>query len=78
MSRSVMLESICEALPNCTKALALAERGVERPLSWREKLALKYHSPLCPYCGCNKFTFERAMERLKEAEEERRNKGGPA
>ncbi len=64
--KSGVLEWVNDTLPNCREALRLAELGSERPLNWRERLSLKYHSPLCPFCACNKFKFELAMKKLNE------------
>lgn len=66
------MEGVCERLPNCTKALHLVERGCERDLSRSERLALRYHGRLCPFCGCATGKYESALTRMREAEEARR------
>ena len=71
-ARSRLLESLCEQLPNCTKALALAETGCERDLTLRERIALRYNSRLCPFCACATGKFESAMNRMQEAEASRK------
>lgn len=71
--RRTILEQCCEQLPNCTKALELAETGIRRPLKTTESIALKYHSRLCPFCGCAAGKFHSALQRMKEAETARRS-----
>jgi hypothetical protein len=70
------MESACECLPNCTKAMALVETGCERDLKLGEKVALKYHGRLCPFCACATGKFEAAKALMKQAEDERKNKAG--
>jgi hypothetical protein len=70
-NRSRLMESFCEMLPNCTRAISLAETGAERPLKSGERLALRYHSRLCPFCGCAQGKFDIAMEQMRTAEAER-------
>jgi hypothetical protein len=67
------MESFCQRLPNCTKAMALVETGCERELSPRERLALKYHGRLCPFCGCAAGKFDSALARLRACEATRRS-----
>lgn len=62
-----IMESFCDRLPNCSKALALAEAGCERELTLREKVALKYNGRLCPFCACATGKFESVMARMREA-----------
>ena len=45
--------------PNCRDALKLVEKGQETPLKWHEKFALKYNSPLCLHCNCNREKFDK-------------------
>jgi hypothetical protein len=71
------MEGFCECLPNCSKALDLVERGCARDLSLKERLALKYHGRLCPFCACATGKFEAAKARMREAEAARRG-AGPA
>ena len=71
--RSRMMEGLCERLPNCTRAMELVELGCERPLSLRERLGLKYHGRLCPFCACATGKFESAMARMQEAEANRKS-----
>lgn len=66
------MESACECLPNCSKAMALVETGCERELSLKEKAALKYHGRLCPFCACATGKFEAAKALMKEAQAKRR------
>lgn len=67
-----LMERVCDHLPNCTKALALVETGIRRDLSTRERVALKYHGRLCPFCACATGKFEAGMARMREAESGRR------
>ncbi|HKJ91177.1 MAG TPA: hypothetical protein VJ960_08605 [Oceanipulchritudo sp.] len=67
-ARNPLLERLCECLPNCSKAMALVETGCERDLNLREKVALKYHGRLCPFCACATGKFESALNRMEEAE----------
>jgi hypothetical protein len=69
--RNPVMESLCECLPNCTKALGLVERGIERELTLRERISLKYHGRLCPFCACATGKFEAAKARMAEAARER-------
>lgn len=57
--------------PNCRDALKLVEKGQETPLKWHEKFALKYNSPLCLHCNCNREKFDKEYGKLKIAEAER-------
>ena len=67
-SRSPLLEWVCEnVLPNCEKAISLAETGVERPLTAMERAGLKYHGRLCPFCGCAEGKFTATRERYEKA-----------
>lgn len=66
-----MLERICELLPNCGKAMELVEAGCERELSMAERLRLRYHGRLCPFCGCASGKFQSAMNRMRDAEQQR-------
>jgi len=68
---NVLMEGICERLPNCTRAMEIVETGIERELTTRERIALRYHGRLCPFCGCATGRFESALHRMKEAEAER-------
>ena len=54
-------------LPNCFAALRLVERGTKRPLSTREKLLLRYHSPLCPHCNCARHRFQKSLKDMEKA-----------
>lgn len=74
--RHPLLEKACECLPNCSKALELVETGCERELSPGERVALKYHGRLCPFCACATGKFEAAMARMREAEAVRARAGG--
>lgn len=65
--RHPIMESLCECLPNCSKALELVERGIERDLKTSERIALKYHGRLCPFCACATGKFEAAKARMEEA-----------
>ena len=70
--RSKALEWVCEnIMPNCGKAMSLVEKGIEQPLSASDKLALKYHGRLCPFCGCNEGKFSSLFERYKEIDTKR-------
>ena len=61
--------------PNCRDALKLVEKGQETPLKWHEKFALKYNSPLCLHCNCNREKFDKEYAKLKTLEAERNAKG---
>ena len=65
------MENLCECLPNCSKAMALVETGCQRELKTTEKLALKYHGRLCPFCACATGKFEAAKAVMQEAERQR-------
>jgi hypothetical protein len=71
---SRLMEGVCERLPNCGKAMELVERGCERPLTMAERIGLKYHGRLCPFCACATGKFESAMARMKEAESKRQGR----
>jgi hypothetical protein len=66
------MERVCECLPNCTKALALVETGCARDLSLKERIALKYHGRLCPFCACATGKFEAAKAVMQEAAAQRK------
>jgi hypothetical protein len=51
--------------------MALVERGTERALTPGERLSLRYHGYLCPFCGCAQGKFSAARERYLEAEAQR-------
>jgi|TARA_B110000495_G_C22547469_1_gene331479 hypothetical protein len=71
-ARSKALEWVCEnVIPNCDKAIALVEKGIEEPLTSGNKLSLKYHKRLCPFCGCNEGKFTSLLERYKAVDAER-------
>lgn len=72
---SRLMEGICERLPNCGKAMELVERGCERPLTLTERIGLKYHGRLCPFCACATGKFESGMARMREAEAARSKSG---
>lgn len=67
------METVCEHLPNCTKALHLLETGCTRPLSGTERLRLRYHSRLCPFCGCAAGKFASAFQKYRESPHGPRN-----
>jgi hypothetical protein len=60
--------------PSCRDALNLVEKGQKTPLKWHEKFALKYNSPLCIHCNCNREKFDKEYEKLKAIESEREKK----
>ena len=66
------LEWLCGCLPNCEKAIGLAETGIERELTAAEKVSLKYNGRLCPFCACATGKFESVIHRMKEAQEARK------
>ena len=66
------MEWFCDCLPNCEKAIELAEKGIGRELTAPEKLRLKYNGRLCPFCACATGKFESVMNRMKEAQEARK------
>lgn len=57
--------------PSCSDALKLVEKGQNTPLKWHEKFALKYNSPLCLHCNCNREKFDKEYEKLKAIESSR-------
>jgi hypothetical protein len=71
--RNRFMEAACEYLPNCSKAMSLVETGCERNLRFAEKVALKYHGRLCPFCACATGKFESGMNRMREAQAARRS-----
>lgn len=73
-----VMEGICERLPNCTRAMEIVETGIERDLNARERILLKYHGRLCPFCGCAAGRYESALHRMEEAQSERRSTGTEA
>lgn len=77
-SRSLM-ERFCEnCLPNCGKAMHLVETGRQRDLSIKERVLLKYHGRLCPFCACASGKFQAGMRLMHEAESQRRRQSGRA
>lgn len=71
-SRSRALEWVCDnVMPNCDKAISLVEKGIEQPLTRGDKLSLKYHKRLCPFCGCNEGKFTALKERYEAVDAER-------
>ena len=70
--RRSLMEKACEQLPNCTKAMELVETGIQRELSLRERVSLRYHGRLCPFCGCAGGKFASARQRMQEAKAQRR------
>ncbi|MFP4281001.1 MAG: hypothetical protein ACLFR7_10185 [Opitutales bacterium] len=72
--RNGALEWICDnVLPNCEKAVALVETGIERPLKPTEKVSLRYHQRLCPFCGCAEGKLTALRERYDAAERSRQS-----
>lgn len=69
------MEWACDQLPNCGKAMELAERGIARDLTLLEKISLKYNGRLCPFCACATGKFQAAMARMGEAQAARREIG---
>ena len=69
-------EKVCLCLPNCGRALDLAKTGAERPLTFSERVGLRYHGNLCPFCNCSEFKFKTALEHKEAAERERAAKAG--
>ena len=63
--------AIGTVIPNCGTALRLVEIGQERPLTFRERFVLKYNSPLCLHCNCNRDKFDEELERMREIEKNR-------
>lgn len=35
---------------NCKHATRLMSEEMDRPLNWREKIALRFHNMMCRYC----------------------------
>lgn len=66
-----LLQMAGRALPNCFAAMDLVEKGLEQPLKPWEKIKLKYHSPLCLHCSCNRRKFDQEMVKLKALQNER-------
>lgn len=68
-----LMERFCETcLPNCGKAMHLVETGRQRNLSAGERILLKYHGRLCPFCACATGKFQAGMRLMREAEATRR------
>ena len=65
-------DGIGSLLPGCSTALDLVEKGIEQPLTLREKFVLFYNSPLCLHCNCNRERFDIEREKLREIEKKRR------
>ena len=62
-----LMELVCqEVLPNCDKAMQLAEAGIEKPLGLGERIALAYHGQLCPFCSCARGKFDASLARMNE------------
>jgi len=59
------------------RALELAELGTERPLTASERIGLRYHGRLCPFCGCAAGAFKDAKARLARAEQARKSPPPP-
>lgn len=69
--RGNLMETVCDYLPNCGKAMQLVETGCSRDLTLLEKLRLKYHGRLCPFCGCATGKFDSARNRYHDAIKQR-------
>ena len=59
-------------VPSCSTALRLVETGQQRPLTLRERFVLKYNSPLCLHCNCNRDKYDKELERMRTIERRRR------
>lgn len=62
------MDVLVGCLPSCKRALELAEVGAERPLTFTEKLSLKYNSNLCPFCNCAAERLRMKREQMAQAE----------
>ena len=69
-----IFNSLGKMMPTCYRALDLVEKGAQRSLSIKERLALKYNSRLCMHCSCAEDRFKSAMEKMKEAQKARTKK----
>jgi hypothetical protein len=65
-------------VPSCGTALRLVELGQERSLTLRERFVLKYNSPLCLHCNCNREKFDKELSLMREIEEKRKDGGSDA
>lgn len=73
-----VMAACCSALPNCTRAVHLAETACERELSLRESIQLKYDRRLCPFCGCAAGKFASVEHRMQEARQQRLSGQSPS
>ncbi len=61
---------------NCHEATRLMSAGQERPLRWRERLALNLHTGMCS--GCRNFRQQMALLRhISRAYSQQRDDAGP-
>jgi len=68
----LIYDGIGSLLPGCSTAMDLVEKGLERPLTLKEKIVLAYNSPLCLHCNCNRERFDIEREKLRQLDQERR------
>jgi len=68
---STLLQWFNGCLPNCDRAVELAERGEQKDLSVAEKTALKYNARLCPFCACSEVKVQTAIRKMEEAQTKR-------
>lgn len=61
------LNLLGKLLPQCTRALELAETGIRRDLNPWEAISLRYHGNLCLYCSCKKDKFEQKKREMQQA-----------
>ena len=66
-----IMDALVGCLPSCHKAIDLVETGIERPLTFSEKLSLKYNSTLCPFCSCAAERIRMKKAQMAEAEANR-------
>jgi len=58
-------------LPNCERAIALAETGQKRDLGMLEKISLRYNRRLCPFCACAETKVEVEISKMEAARQSR-------
>ncbi len=68
----IIYDGIGALLPGCSTAMDLVEKGMERPLTLKERFTLAYNSPLCLHCNCNRERFDIQREKLRLLDQKRR------
>lgn len=63
MSRSEVVRQEVKLIPSCREAAALLSQAQDRPLTFRERLVLRVHLPLCEACR----NFRSQLELMRAA-----------